>query len=81
MDPMRLHILTPSGPLVDAAVSLVRLPGSLAPFGVLPGHAPISASLERGEVAYVEEGVEKRVAIASGFVEVLSDQIDVCAEV
>ena len=80
MDPMRLHILTPTGTLADAAVSSVSLPGSLAPFEVLPGHAPLISSLEKGEIVYVEDGVRKSVAIASGFVEVIDNQIAVCVE-
>ena len=81
MDPMRLHILTPSGPLVDAAVSLVRLPGSLAPFEVLPGHAPIISSLERGSITWRVTGEEDGVLeIVSGFVEVIDNQVTAAVE-
>ena len=80
MDAMRLHILTPAGTLVDAAVSSVKLPGSLAPFEVLPGHAPLISSLDKGEIVYVSEGAEQRIPVASGFVEVLDNHIVDCVE-
>ena len=47
MDPMQLHILSPEGTLADVAVSAVTLPGSQAPFEVLPDHAPLISSLDR----------------------------------
>ncbi len=81
MDPMQLHILSPEGTLADVAVSAVTLPGSQAPFEVLPDHAPLISSLEKGDIVYVSEGRENRVAIASGFVEVAANRIDVCAEI
>ena len=56
---IRLHILSPEGTLVSASVSLVSLPGTLSPFTVLPGHAPIVTSLEKGSIRYVEDGDEK----------------------
>lgn len=81
MDSLRLHILTPGGPLVDAAVSSVSLPGALGPFEVLPGHAPLLSPLRKGAVGYVEDGEAKTLDIAGGFVEVAADTIDVCAEI
>ena len=37
--------------------------------------------LEKGEIVYVSEGREQRLPIASGFVEVRDNQVDVCVEV
>ena len=81
MTSLRLHILTPEKTLVDASVSAVSLPGTQAPFEVLPGHAPLISSLERGEIRYVEGGEPRSVPIVSGFVEIAADQVEVCAEV
>ena len=61
-----LHILSPEGTLVKADVSLVTLPGLLAPFTVLPGHAALVTALEAGDVRYVESGAEKRIRITEG---------------
>ena len=76
-----LRIITPERTLVEKAVSKVSLPGSRSAFMVLRNHAPLITSLEKGEVKYESEGVECRVSIASGFVEVKDNTVTVCAEV
>ena len=81
MDVIALHIISPEGTLVDAAVSAVTLPGTVGPFEVLKDHAALISSLEKGEIIYVSEGTEHRVPIASGFVEVHDNQVDACVEV
>ncbi len=75
-----LHILSPEGTLVKADVSLVTLPGMLAPFTVLPGHAALVTALEAGDVRYVENGAEKRIHIKEGFAEVKDNVVTVCVE-
>ena len=81
MDCIKLHIVSPEGTLVEQAVSAVTLPGTVGPFEVLKNHAPIISSLEKGDIVYVSEGAEQRLPIASGFVEVRDNQVDVCVEV
>ena len=76
-----LRIITPERTLVEKAVSKVSLPGSRSAFMVLRNHAPLITSLEKGEVKYESEGVEYRVSIVSGFVEVKDNTVTVCAEV
>ena len=80
MDVIHLHIVSPEGTLVEQAVSAVTLPGTLAPFEILKDHAALISSLEKGEIVYVSEGKEQRLPIASGFVEVLRNKVDVCVE-
>ena len=81
MDVITLHIVSPEGTLVKTTVSAVTLPGTLGPFEVLKDHAALISSLEKGEIVYVAEGTEHRLPIASGFVEVRNNQVDVCVEV
>lgn len=78
---IKLHIVSPEGTLVEAEVSSVTLPGSLAPFEVLKNHAALISSLEKGEIVYVTEAGEQRLPVRSGFVEVRNNQVDVCVEV
>ena len=78
---IRLHIVSPEGTLVETEVSAVTLPGSLAPFEVLKDHAPLISSLDKGDIVYVDERGEHRLPIASGFVEVHDNQVEVCVEV
>ncbi len=77
---MELTIVTPAGVVCRAEVESVKLSGTAGQFTVLKGHAPLLSSLERGDVIYVEQGTEHRVAIRSGVVNVYKERIEVCAE-
>ena len=81
MDVIKLHIVSPERTLVEAAVEAVTLPGTLGPFEVLKNHAALISSLEKGDIVYVSEGVEQRLTILSGFVEVRDNHVDACVEV
>ena len=78
---LTLEIVTPDRALVAEQVDEVEVPGSGGYFGVLPGHAPLLASLQVGEFWY-RKGQEKYyLAIAFGFVEVLPDKVTVLAQI
>ena len=81
MDIIKLHIVSPEGTLVEQAVSVVTLPGTVGPFEVLKNHAPLISSLDKGDIVYVSEGVEHRLPIADGFVEVRDNKVEACVEV
>jgi len=80
MDAITLHILSPEGTLVQEAVSLVTLPGVVAPFTVLRGHAPLVTALTEGDIRYVTGDREERIHIHEGFVEVHDNQVIACVE-
>jgi len=76
-----LEIVTPDRSLVREEVDEVQLPGSEGYLGVLPGHAPLLATLRVGELWY-RLGLERHyLAIAGGFVEVLPDRVTVLAQI
>jgi len=76
-----LEIVTPDRALVTEQVDEVQVPGSEGYFGILPGHAPLLASLQVGELWY-RIGQEKHyLAIAFGFVEVRPDRVTVLANI
>jgi F-type H+-transporting ATPase subunit epsilon len=76
-----LEIVTPDRALVNEQVDEVELPGSEGYFGVLPGHSPLLASLQVGELWY-RIGQEKHyLAVSFGFVEVLPDHVTVLARI
>ena len=78
---LTLEIVTPERSLVNEQVDEVQLPGSEGYFGVLPGHAPLLATLQVGELWY-RVGQEKHfLAIAFGFVEVLPERVTVLAQI
>ena len=78
---LRLSIVTPSRPLLDADVDQVVAPGSEGEFGVLPGHAALLVSLRPGVVRWTESGRARRAAISGGFAEVTQERVTVLAPV
>ena len=77
---LTLEIVTPERSLVNEQVDEVQLPGSEGYFGVLPGHTPLLAMLQVGELWY-RIGAEKHyLSIAFGFVEVLPERVTVLAQ-
>ena len=56
------------------------MPGCDGRFGVLPGHTPLLAGLQPGEMWY-RKGAEKQfLSIEFGFAEVLPDRVTVLAQ-
>ena len=78
---LTLEIVTPERSLVSEQVDEVQLPGSEGYFGVLPGHTPLLATLQVGELWY-RIGQEKHyLAVAFGFAEVLPERVTVLAQI
>jgi F-type H+-transporting ATPase subunit epsilon len=78
---LTLEIVTPERALVTEQVDEVQLPGSEGYFGVLPGHTPLLASLQVGEMWYRIGPERHHLAIAFGFAEVLPDRVTVLAQI
>ena len=78
---LTLEIVTPEKALVRAEVDEVQLPGSEGYFGVLPGHTPMLATLQVGELWYRIGADKHYLAIAFGFVEVLPERVTVLASI
>jgi len=78
---LTLEIVTPDRALVNEQVDEVQLPGSEGYFGVLPGHTPLLATLQVGELWYRVGQDKHYLALAFGFVEVLPDRVTVLAQV
>ena len=74
------EVITPEARRRVETGEAVFLPGTLGEFEVLPHHAPIVSSLERGELRYRLDGKMHSIAIASGFVKFASDRMTVCVE-
>jgi F-type H+-transporting ATPase subunit epsilon len=78
---IRLEIVTPDRTLVTEQVDEVQVPGAEGYFGVLPGHAPLLASLHVGELWYRIGQDKHYLAVAFGFVEVLPDKVTILARI
>ena len=77
---MKLEIISPEKILFSGEVELVTLPGSLGSFTILPGHAAIISSLEKGKLVYRTSEKDTEINIESGFAEGKQDRITVCIE-
>jgi F-type H+-transporting ATPase subunit epsilon len=78
---LTLELATPTRLVVAAEADEVVVPGSQGYFGVLPGHAPLLATLGIGEVTYRVGRDEYHVAAAGGFAEVRNDKVIILADV
>jgi F-type H+-transporting ATPase subunit epsilon len=78
---LQLQIVSADRLLVNEQVDEVEIPGSEGYLGVLPGHTPLLATLQVGELWY-RQGQEKHyLAIAFGFVEVQPDSVTILAQI
>jgi F-type H+-transporting ATPase subunit epsilon len=78
---LQLQIVSPDHSLVDEQVDEVEIPGADGYFGVLPGHTPLLASLQVGELWYRRGEDKQYIAIAFGFAEVQPDRVTILASV
>ena len=78
---LTLEIVTPDRSIVREQVDEVEIPGTDGYLGVLPGHTPLLAMLQVGELWY-RQGQEKHyLSIAFGFAEVQPDRATILAQI
>ena len=77
---LTLEVATPTRLVVADTVDEVVVPGSQGYFGVLPGHAPLLATLGVGELMYRKGTTQHHLALTGGFAEVRNDKVIVLAE-
>jgi len=80
MAELTLEVATPTRLVVAETVDEVVVPGSEGYFGVLPGHAPLLATLGIGELMYRKDTAQYYLALTGGFAEVRNDKVIVLAE-
>jgi F-type H+-transporting ATPase subunit epsilon len=77
---LTLEIVTPDRSVVAERVDEVEIPGADGYFDVLPGHTPLLAMLQVGELWYRKGSEKFYLSIAFGFAEVLPDRVTILAE-
>ena len=78
---MHLSIFSSQKPLFSGEIENITLPGSVAPFQVLKGHANLISSLEKGTLTYQpKKGALVTIAVKEGIVKVKDDHITVLME-
>lgn len=78
---VQLEVVSADRALVNEQVDEVEIPGADGYFGVLPGHTPLLAALQIGQLWY-RQGQEKHyLMIAFGFAEVQPDRVTILAQI
>lgn len=77
---LTLEIVTPDRALAREEVDEVQVPAAEGYLGILPGHTPLLATLQVGELTYRRGGRSSHLHIAFGFVEVQPDRVTVLAQ-
>jgi len=77
---LRLKIITPSAVKLDCEADMVVIRCTTGEMGVLPGHQPHSAVLAYGALRYINEGIERRLAVYGGFAEINGDVFTVLTQ-
>jgi len=78
-DKITLEIVTPERQVLAEQVDEALLPSAEGYMGVLPGHAPLLAQLDVGEVSYRVGNERQFLAVTGGFAEVLRESVSVLA--
>ena len=77
----QLQIVSADRSLVNEQVDEVVIPGAEGYFGVLPGHTPLLATLQVGQLWYRQGQEMHELLIAFGFAEVRPDRVTILAEI
>ena len=79
-DKIALEVVTPERRVVAEQVDEVVLPSMTGYMGVRPGHAPLLAALDVGEVHYRIGNETCYMTVCGGFAEVLPESVSILAE-
>jgi F-type H+-transporting ATPase subunit epsilon len=77
---LTLEIVTPERGIISQRVDEVQVPGAEGAFGILPGHTPLLATLQVGELWYRRGEETSYVAVSFGFAEVQPDRVSILAQ-
>ena len=78
---LALEIVTPDRAIIHEQVDEVQAPGADGYFGVLPGHTPMLALLQVGELWYRKGAEKSYLSVAGGVAEVTADRVIVLAQI
>lgn len=78
---LSFEIITPTGIVYQAEnVNSVTLPTTSGELGILPGHIPLTAEIEPGEIDVETIAGTTKLAVDKGYARVLADRVSVLAE-
>ena len=78
--PFTLEIVTPDARVYSDTIDTVVIPTVEGEVGILPGHIPLLAQIEHGELRVTKGSTFQLLAVSGGFVEVEGDRVHILAE-
>ena len=78
--PLKLQIVTPDSRVYSDTIDSVVIPTVEGEVGILPGHIPLLAQVQHGELRVTKDGASLLLAVSGGFVEIEGDRVHVLAE-
>ena len=78
--PLTLEIVTPEAKVYSDTIDSVVVPTLEGEIGVLPGHIPLLAQVEHGELRVTKGGATQWLAVGGGFAQIEGDRVRVLAE-
>jgi F0F1-type ATP synthase, epsilon subunit (mitochondrial delta subunit) len=77
---MKLVLLSPAKTLFEGEIDSVTVPGTKGLFTVLPNHAPLITTIDKGTITYRIGETEHNLNVADGFAEVKNNIVSICIE-
>ena len=77
---LTLEIVTPEARVYSDTIDTVVIPTGEGEIGILPGHIPLLAQVDHGELRVTKGAATQLLAVSGGFVQVMDDKISVLAE-
>ena len=80
MNKFNIEILSPEGSAYNGAVESAMFPTAAGIITVLAGHANLVTKLIKGEIIIKNAGVERKITISGGFLEISENKVNAVAE-
>lgn len=80
MKTIKVNVVTPDGPVVDAEVEMVSTKAKSGELGIMAGHIPLVAPLDIAAVRLKNGNGTEYVAVSGGFLEVRPDVVTILAQ-
>ena len=78
--PLTLEIVTPEARVYSDTIDTVVIPTVEGEVGILPGHIPLLAQMDDGELRVTKDNVTHWLAVSGGFAQVSGDKVSILAE-
>ena len=79
-DKLLVRIILPSKTFLEIETDLVNIPGGDGIFGVLPGHAKLTSTIEIGVVSLFLSDVGTKYYVHGGVAQVTGDEVNIVTE-